>query len=107
MTPEYSIDQPARAGRVLQLAAMVTTSIVACMWMEQGTFYRHGLKAFAPGGHPKAIQRKPCLCLSSHFRTIFCNAPSINPRAAIFSSHHSESTELVSACPPGASKYFR
>ncbi len=39
MTPEYSIDQPARAGRVLQSAAMVMTSIVACMWIYFGRLY--------------------------------------------------------------------
>ena len=39
MKAELTIDKPARAGRATQIAAMVTTGIVACMWMYFGLLY--------------------------------------------------------------------
>ncbi|HUN84452.1 MAG TPA: DoxX family protein [Terracidiphilus sp.] len=39
MKTEHTIDQPAQAGRATQIAAMVTTGIVACMWMYFGRLY--------------------------------------------------------------------
>ena len=39
MKAEYTIDKPARAGRAIQIAAMVTTSVVAFMWLYFGRLY--------------------------------------------------------------------
>jgi len=39
MKAELTIDKPARAGRAAQIAAMVTTGLVACMWMYFGLLY--------------------------------------------------------------------
>lgn len=39
MKAELTIDKPARAGRATQIAAKVTTGIVACMWMYFGLLY--------------------------------------------------------------------
>ena len=39
MKAELTIDKPARAGRTTQIAAVVTTGIVACMWMYFGLLY--------------------------------------------------------------------
>jgi uncharacterized membrane protein len=39
MNTEHTIDKPASAGRATQIAAMVTTSIVAFMWLYFGRLY--------------------------------------------------------------------
>ncbi len=39
MKAELTIDEPARAGRATQIAAIVTTGIVACMWLYFGLLY--------------------------------------------------------------------
>ena len=39
MKAEHTIDKPVRAGRATQIAAMVTTGLVACMWMYFGLLY--------------------------------------------------------------------
>jgi hypothetical protein len=39
MKTEYTIDQPTQVGRATQIAAMITTGIVACMWMYFGLLY--------------------------------------------------------------------
>jgi len=39
MKAELTIDKPARAGRATQIAAMVTTSVVAFMWLYFGSLY--------------------------------------------------------------------
>ena len=39
MKAQHTTDTPARAGRATQIAAMVTTGIVACMWMYFGLLY--------------------------------------------------------------------
>ena len=39
MKAKLTIDKPARAGRATQIAAMVTTGIVACMWIYFGLLY--------------------------------------------------------------------
>ncbi len=39
MKAEHATDKPARAGRAIQIAAMVTTGIVTCMWMYFGRLY--------------------------------------------------------------------
>jgi uncharacterized membrane protein YphA (DoxX/SURF4 family) len=39
MNAERKIDKPARAGRVIQIAAMVTTGLVAFVWVYFGRLY--------------------------------------------------------------------
>jgi hypothetical protein len=39
MKIEHTIDTPARAGRAIQIAAMLMTSLVAFMWMYFGRLY--------------------------------------------------------------------
>ena len=39
MKAEHTIDKPAREGRAIQIAAMVTTGIVAFMWVYFGRLY--------------------------------------------------------------------
>jgi len=39
MKAAHTTDKPAWAGRATQIAAMVTTGIVACMWMYFGLLY--------------------------------------------------------------------
>jgi hypothetical protein len=39
MKAEHPIDKSAQAGRATQIAAMVTTGLVACMWMYFGRLY--------------------------------------------------------------------
>ena len=39
MKAEHTIDKRARAGRATQIAAMVTTGLVACMWVYFGRLY--------------------------------------------------------------------
>jgi uncharacterized membrane protein YphA (DoxX/SURF4 family) len=39
MKTEHTIDKSARAGRAIQIAAMVTTGLVASMWMYFGRLY--------------------------------------------------------------------
>ncbi|HZZ40535.1 MAG TPA: DoxX family protein [Acidobacteriaceae bacterium] len=39
MKTEHAIDQPARAGRATQIAAMAITGIVALMWLYFGRLY--------------------------------------------------------------------
>ena len=39
MKTEQTVDKPARAGRATQIAAMVTTGLVAFMWVYFGRLY--------------------------------------------------------------------
>lgn len=39
MKAEHSINRPARAGRGIQIAAMITTGVVAFMWIYFGRLY--------------------------------------------------------------------
>ena len=39
MKAEHTIDKPVRAGRAIQISGMVTTGIVAFMWMYFGRLY--------------------------------------------------------------------
>jgi uncharacterized membrane protein YphA (DoxX/SURF4 family) len=39
MTIEHTIDQPARAGRAIQIASMVITAVVAVIWVYFGRLY--------------------------------------------------------------------
>ena len=39
MKAELSIDEPVQAGRAIQIAAMVTTGLVAFMWLYFGRLY--------------------------------------------------------------------
>ena len=39
MKTEHTIDKPVRAGRAIQIAAMVITGVVASIWMYFGRLY--------------------------------------------------------------------
>ena len=39
MKVEHTTDKPVRAGRATQIAAMVITGVVACIWMYFGRLY--------------------------------------------------------------------